>query len=686
MKLSFSVLIILGLLFNIYAKQDNLINSVEKKLVKRSERDKYTPKTTDLGIESSGVLDIATDSSNTVHIVWSYNRVLHYGQIKNRKVVNKEIIPHSEGFKMNFIRPRLTVRPDNGNVHLTWMNPKPGTWLVHVWKDSEGWHDEDIWKASGKDHISVPFAVEDLTGTVHAIGHIWTDGSNVTKVKYWRGKSGGSYNNGWTLVEGPKKWRDTAMFIDRSGGVHGVYKSGSDPGKYNFCENGGTFIDGKIEDIPIPNGEQCVSFGDLFVTDNGDVHHVFMAYKGENIYYSLRDKTTGRWSTPIMVSEHKVETCEHEEYPNPWPSIAVNPEGVIYMTWADMPCPDTVANRLNLAVMEKGKIDNEILTLDAEFDTDSKPAICGNDNGIYLLYRDWHKKLILYTEAKASFSIENFAADQKVCAKDYENGTATIKVAIGSPEDYTKVTFYIDDKQIGEKTSAPFEYDWNIGEYTTGKHTIKVVGTPKVGDPEQDSITVDIDCPPSISIPDLFDNVTIYETFTVKPEIADDKDNIDRVEFYVDGKLKLTDKESPYEFTWDTTGLSLGNHNFRIVAYDTSGLSDKVTVIVKYWPIFPPSNLTGVKRVNRSIFFVNYFSNLKWEKNPKNDENSSIKISNYKVYLIGEEGVRTLLTTVDANTLEYNHENVEKDTEYTYWVTSVDSDGNESRISEVTVK
>lgn len=43
--------------------------------------------------------------------------------------------------------------------------------------------------------------------------------------------------------------------------------------------------------------------------------------------------------------------------------------------------------------------------------------------------------------------------------------------------------------------------------------------------------------------------------------------DIDRVEFHLDGTLKATDSEPPYTWTWDT--FSFRNHNITVTAYDT---------------------------------------------------------------------------------------------------------------------
>ena len=55
---------------------------------------------------------------------------------------------------------------------------------------------------------------------------------------------------------------------------------------------------------------------------------------------------------------------------------------------------------------------------------------------------------------------------------------------------------------------------------------------------------------------------------------------IDKVEFYVDGKLSSTGTSSPYEFKWDTTAVSNGHHALTAVAYAHEAGTDSHTVNV----------------------------------------------------------------------------------------------------------
>jgi hypothetical protein len=525
-----------------------------------------------------------------------------------------------------------------------------------------------------------------MTGKMHIVGSVWaSDGWH--KIKYWyKDVNSASYNNGWTLQEGSIKWRDTAMFIDRDGGIHAVYKSGRDPGKYVYCPSGGSLVNSEVLDIPVAQGGVCVSFGDLFVDQNMNVHHAFLTYNSETVDYSIKPAGSNTWAIPSRVSEGHAQLCHKENYDNVWPSIAVDTDGIVYVAWADMPCPDTEANRITLATLENNVWHREILTLDANIDFDNKPAMTANNDGVFLVWRDWLDELWLYSIVSKEVYISNLSEGQKICASDYSNGVISIKAGVANPADITRVEFYVDGTLLGEASSEPYEYDWNIGEYNPGTHQVRVVGHKTNGDTVESEITVDIDCPPSIQLVNLFDGSTIAETMDVTVEIQDDKNAVQKVEFYVDNSLKYTDTAAPYVFRWNPASLSLGNHILTVIAYDNSSLSRTVSITVKYWPIFPPLDFTGTKRINRTLFIVEYYNHLTWSANPQNDANN-ITIINYRIYEV-INGVKSAqpMAEVGGNTFEYNHRNVSKDDAYSYLITSVDGAGNESSGESVTVQ
>jgi len=60
---------------------------------------------------------------------------------------------------------------------------------------------------------------------------------------------------------------------------------------------------------------------------------------------------------------------------------------------------------------------------------------------------------------------------------------------------------------------------------------------------------------------------------------AYDEDGIDKVEFYIDKKLRATDTTEPYTWTWDERAF--GSHMIKVKAYDNAGNSN--TARIRVW-------------------------------------------------------------------------------------------------------
>jgi hypothetical protein len=81
---------------------------------------------------------------------------------------------------------------------------------------------------------------------------------------------------------------------------------------------------------------------------------------------------------------------------------------------------------------------------------------------------------------------------------------------------------------------------------------------------------------PSTSISSPQNNQIVSGTVTITASASDSTSGIQKVEFYIDGKLKETDTDSPYQFSWDTsleTTTTTARHTIMAIAYDKVGNS-----------------------------------------------------------------------------------------------------------------
>ncbi|KAA0001586.1 MAG: hypothetical protein FE048_05270 [Thermoplasmata archaeon] len=80
-------------------------------------------------------------------------------------------------------------------------------------------------------------------------------------------------------------------------------------------------------------------------------------------------------------------------------------------------------------------------------------------------------------------------------------------------------------------------------------------------------------------IPTISSNTIIIGKITVKAD-AYSEHGINKVEFYVDNKLKYIDDETPYSWLWNE--FVVGKHEIKVMAYDTAWnvATDEINVII----------------------------------------------------------------------------------------------------------
>lgn len=119
----------------------------------------------------------------------------------------------------------------------------------------------------------------------------------------------------------------------------------------------------------------------------------------------------------------------------------------------------------------------------------------------------------------------------------------------------------------------------SIGSYSG---TISVTSADADNSPRYLSVNLDIvnDKPPSVSITSPKDGAVLSEVVKVRAQASDDK-GIEKVEFYLDGKMEITDRQAPFEWRWDTADFPSGGHTIAARAHDTIGLATEDVIEIK---------------------------------------------------------------------------------------------------------
>lgn len=137
------------------------------------------------------------------------------------------------------------------------------------------------------------------------------------------------------------------------------------------------------------------------------------------------------------------------------------------------------------------------------------------------------------------------------------------------------------------------------------------------------------------------------------------------------------------------TAIPADHYRFSHWSGDVSGTTNPITITMSsdisvtanfIRIIYPPSNFTGQKVLNRSLSQAEYINVFSWQPNSNN-----VNIVKYRIYVVEGE-IKNLLVELNASTSEYWHRRVGKDRQYTYTICAVNDEGREGDPTHITVQ
>ncbi|MCK4835604.1 MAG: hypothetical protein KAT17_03165 [Candidatus Aminicenantes bacterium] len=617
-----------------------------------------------LGVECES-FDVTTDNNNTLHIIWEEDDGFHYGKISGNSIIDEEIIPDSKGVITKFQRPRLYACPDGTSVHFAYTVTQRGDKLFHAWRDDSGWHKEVIWEKTIPYYIGLPNLGKDLDGNLHCIAFEWKEKADRYHVEYFYKDSN---QNSWTdieLLEDTKKWKDISFFIDYQGGIHVSWK-GQGPGNYVYTPSGSHIHESPV--IPVPNTHVAsTSIGDFYVDKKNVVHHACLTYQNKEPYkiqYWKKEIDADEFTGPVYIKEEPVEICHEFES---WPSIGVDNEDRIYVSWAEMPCPDVMANMVYLYVFEDNEWKEYILDKDGDLSDWFKTAIAVTDFSVNIFWRRETEELMMARRITGAALLLSPSDGSNVCGDEIN-----IKAEVQGFEDTDPLSImelFVDDELVTTTVDDLLEYALDISGWVVGsEHTIKAIATKMSGETVENEANILKDCSPEVLKVTAESGNGITQTVEMKAEVTDDV-GIEKVEFYGFGQVRSEDEIPPYEGTWDIATWGKPQHIIYVRAYDEAGnQSESEEIPMFFSQIRSPANVTIECKLNRTLYFLEYVNVLKWEPHPKN---SGRNIVGYRIYQAEEGEVGEMLADLGSDEFEFVHRNVEPGKIYVYHLVPV---------------
>jgi PKD repeat protein len=131
------------------------------------------------------------------------------------------------------------------------------------------------------------------------------------------------------------------------------------------------------------------------------------------------------------------------------------------------------------------------------------------------------------------------------------------------------MAFYVDNRYIGYDPTSPYEYPWDTRTYKNGAHRLRIEASfdNPVRTIASTEITVSVENPlPTVVVANPMNNSIVNGSCRITVS-ASDMDKTVRANFYVDSVLVGSDYSYPFEWIWDTTTKSNGQHEVFVEVY-----------------------------------------------------------------------------------------------------------------------
>jgi len=159
----------------------------------------------------------------------------------------------------------------------------------------------------------------------------------------------------------------------------------------------------------------------------------------------------------------------------------------------------------------------------------------------------------------------------------------TLSFIVGSASDDIKLRVdNYSENVVFLSTSPYYMFLWDVKNFVSGTHVIKMVVYDTIGQVAYDQKIVLKDDPPNCKILSPPKDASVSKIVTISGTATDDF-GITKVEFYINDKFLIDFSSPPYIFLWHTKNVFNGEYTIKMKVYDTSNqiCIDSITIIVE---------------------------------------------------------------------------------------------------------
>jgi len=169
--------------------------------------------------------------------------------------------------------------------------------------------------------------------------------------------------------------------------------------------------------------------------------------------------------------------------------------------------------------------------------------------------------------------------------KSTVSGSIIVTVNASDNVAVSKVELYKNGELFAVDYEAPYEFYWETKNDPNGDYTLTAKAYDTANNIGESQITVKVankaqdTTPPTVNIIQPTNGSTIYGKIDIQAS-AWDESGIQKIEFYINDKLKATDYNEPYTYRWDTKKVKDGWYLITVKAYDNSGNTAQTSIKV----------------------------------------------------------------------------------------------------------
>lgn len=404
-------------------------------------------------------------------------------------------------------------------------------------------------------------------------------------------------------------------------------------------------------DIISPSSRRAYT-PEITVDGNGKAHVVWIQRSSNNsvVYYTQNPEPTNvnKWSDPIAISGNTQRGfC--------WPKIISDNTGKVYVVWENMSGGNSEIFFREKVNETWESIENISNTAGASINPDI--AVDKNSGNIYVV---WQER----------------AGKWQIFFKYYQNGqwSQSINLTSNSSASINPSLWVDDSGEIHIAYADNFKGSYEI-MYTSTKEV-----APQVFPPIDVSLETKLDNSQTKKINILTweenpknENLEIINYRIYRKEVEQEDDEYKLITSVTGNTFEYEDKNLPTtkKYTYALTAVAQGGYE--------SEASESVTEE----KVFSPINITLETVINSSLFSDEKINIINWTKNPLND---AITVANYRIYrkkLDENDENLQLISTAEANVFEYKDRYLSLNEKFSYSLSAVDNEGNESKKSQL---